>query len=340
MKALFNGVGTALITPFDKDGKIDIDTYNKLLTKQLVAGINALIVGGTTGEGAVLSLEEKELLINSTVQEIEKHSANDKSFKKPAVIVGIASNNPILAAQSCLRFSRLAIDGFLVTTPFYNKTSQRGLTEVFHYIADRSPKPIIVYNVPSRTGVEIQPETYGVIVEHPNIYGIKEAGTSLSRINESLLFIRNKCAVYSGCDELALSELSIGMSGWISVISNLFPNECLKLYDAFSHGWIEKAIKLNRRLYSYIKIAFSEVNPIPIKAMMSYKGLCGDTVRMPLVCFNDKENEVLKNAFEKADKFASSDYCSCNCDSCKCNNVDSERVWSFGEENEYHCSRR
>lgn len=291
MKNVFSGVATALVTPFSEDGRIDFPCFENLVRRQISAGIETFVIGATTGEGAVLSVEEKAQLTLSAF------SAGEKEGKKLTLISGISSNNPVLTEKQCLELSKLPLSAFLVTTPFYNKTSQSGLIKIYEKLADLSIKPIIIYNVPKRTGMNVTPETYGVLSKHPNICGIKEADEDMVKFTDTAVKAKN-LPVYSGSDELALPMAVLGAKGWISVVSNIFPEKCVALYESFEAGNLVKARELHEELYPAIRLAFSEVNPIPVKAMAEFFGLSGDFVRPPLCTLTENEKNALYKKIE------------------------------------------
>ena len=216
-KTIFKGAGVALITPMNEDGSVNYNTLGQLIEFQIKNGTDAIITCGTTGESATLSFEEKLKVIKFTVE---------KTAKRIPVIAGTGCNNTETALESSLKAQELGADGLLIVTPYYNKTSQSGLIKHYTHIADKINIPIILYNVPSRTGVNIQPETCAELSKHPNICAIKEASGDISQVAK----IKNLCGenlnIYSGNDDQIVPLLSLGGIGVISVFSNIFPKEC------------------------------------------------------------------------------------------------------------------
>lgn len=334
MKSLFEGVGTALITPFNTEGAIDFPSFGRLVDRQLEAGINALIVGATTGEGACLRAEEKEELIVAAAERVRGFYGSDEK-ERPAVIAGISCNVTSAAEEYCRRLGNLPADGLLVTTPFYNKTSQKGLIRFYERLADASPKPIIIYNVPQRTGMTVSPSVYEVLSAHPNICGIKEADSDMNRFPDAVKAAEN-LTIYSGCDELALPMFCLGAGGWISVVSNLFPEKCVELYEAFLSGFNRKAAAINSEILPFVRLAFSEVNPVPVKAMAAFLNLCEEWVREPLCALGKEEREKLSEEFGRLGGFGVERAFTAKPDKCE----NRGRGVRTGGEREYSCSRR
>ena len=270
---LFTGAATALITPFKSDGTIDFDGLEELIETQIKNGIKAIVVAGTTGEASTLSFEEYGLLIAK--------SADYINHRVP-LIAGSGSNNTDVATKRSLEAQKRGADGLLIVTPYYNKTTQEGLVQHYLFIADRVRLPIIMYNIPSRTGIKIEPQTMKEIAEHPNIVGLKEASNDISGLAD----IRALCpdlAVYCGNDDQIVPFLSLGSSGTISVLSNLLPNEIQNIHQLFFENKIETAAKEQLRFLPLIRAIFSEINPIPIKGIMQELGFPSGSPRLPLI---------------------------------------------------------
>ena len=281
---VFKGVATALITPFHKDGSVDFESLDRVIEQQIAGGINALVVCGTTGEKATLNNEEHLSVLRRAVE---------TSNGRIPIIAGTGSNDTAHSVWMTKQACDIGCDGMLVCTPYYNKTTQKGLIEMFNVIADASTKPVILYNVPSRTGVAIEPETYIPLAEHPMICGIKEANGDISKIAKTMNYIGDKLAVYSGNDDQIVPIMSIGGQGVISVMSNILPAKTVEICDRFFKGDVAGAAKLQLQLVPLVNALFSEVNPIPVKAAMAALGYCENRVRLPLVPMEKAHEEVM-----------------------------------------------
>ena len=279
---VFKGVGTAIVTPMLKTGEVDYESYGRLIDWQIAEGVNAIIAAGTTGEGSTLSDEEHRDVVKYTVERVGG---------RVPVIAGTGSND-IAYACDLTRFScEAGADAMLVVSPYYNKATQKGLITSFTKIADESTKPIILYNVPSRTGCNIMPKTVAELAEHPNIVGIKEASGNISQIAETISLVRGKIDVYSGNDDQIVPLLSLGGSGVISVLSNVLPRKTVEMCDKFFAGDVAGSAKIQLDLIDLVNALFSEVNPIPVKAAVSAMGFCENYLRLPLTPM-EKANEA------------------------------------------------
>ena len=279
---VFKGVGTAIVTPMLKTGEVDYESYGRLIDWQIAEGVNAIIAAGTTGEGSTLSDEEHRDVVKYTV---------DRVGGRVPVVAGTGSND-IAYACDLTRFScEAGADAMLVVSPYYNKATQKGLITSFTKIADESTKPIILYNVPSRTGCNIMPKTVAELAEHPNIVGIKEASGNISQIAETLSLVRGKIDVYSGNDDQIVPLLSLGGSGVISVLSNVLPRKTVEMCDRFFKGDVAGSAKIQLDLIDLVNALFCEVNPIPVKAAVSAMGFCENYLRLPLTTM-EKANEA------------------------------------------------
>ncbi|MBQ8290670.1 MAG: 4-hydroxy-tetrahydrodipicolinate synthase [Clostridia bacterium] len=270
-EALFRGVATALVTPFSC-GEVDYSAFDALIEKQISARVGALVIGGTTGEVSCLNSYERERLYSFAVEKIAG---------RVPVILGTGSNSTRTAEELTKLGAELGADGALAVTPYYNKGTEQGMLKHYLSLAECSRLPIIIYNVPSRTNVNISLDNLSILAEHENIVGIKEASDSSERL-VSVCALSDKIAVYSGNDATAYSALSLGGSGVISVVSNLYP-ECVRdITDMYFSGRRDEALSLQMRLLPLIRAMFCEVNPVPIKYAMSLLSLCKDEVRLPL----------------------------------------------------------
>ena len=272
-KTVFKGVATALITPLDEKG-INYEKFGALIDDQVKRGVNALVICGTTGEASTLNDKDH---IGAIAYAVERVGG------KIPVIAGAGSNDSehglALARESC----KVGADALLVVTPYYNKTSQRGLIKLYNDVADASDKPIILYNVPSRTGVNIEPATYAALAEHENIVAVKEANGNLEKIVETMSLVGDKLDLYSGNDDQVVPLMSLGGKGVISVVSNVLPEKMVEMCDRYFRGDVKGAAEMQFHLHKITKAMFSDVNPIPVKAAMAALGYCDNFVRGPLV---------------------------------------------------------
>lgn len=283
-KPIFCGAATALVTPSKSDGSPDLSSYARLIEMQISCGIDALVGCGTTGEAATMSEKEYE--------EVVAAGAEATAGRVP-YIVGTGSNNISAAIARTKRAAALGADAALVVTPFYNKATQNGLVASFEAIAEESPVPVILYNVPSRTGIGIKPETYQRLCAHPNIVGIKEANGDISAIAETLSLVGENAALYSGNDDQIVPILSLGGKGVISVLSNLLPAETSRICKLFFEGRTAESAAYQLRYIPLIKALFSEVNPIPAKAALSALGYGENVLRLPLTKMEEAHEKIL-----------------------------------------------
>lgn len=271
-KTVFTGVATALITPFDENG-VNYEQFAKIIEWQIASGINALVACGTTGESSTMTDDEHRDVIAFAAKQING---------RVPLIAGTGSNDTSYALDLVKCAGEAGADAMLIVTPYYNKATQKGLIKMFTQLADASTKPVILYNVPSRTGVNIEPTTYEALADHENIVAIKEANGNISKIVETAARCRGKLDIYSGNDDQIVPILSMGGKGVISVLSNIMPAETVAICDKFFSGDIAGAAELQCRYQPLINALFSEVNPIPVKAAMSRMGFCENRLRLPL----------------------------------------------------------
>ncbi|MBR1486112.1 MAG: 4-hydroxy-tetrahydrodipicolinate synthase [Synergistaceae bacterium] len=281
---IFKGVATALITPMTESG-VDYDSLARLLDWQLEQGINALVIAGTTGEGSTLTDSEHEKVIECSVKRVAG---------KCPIVAATGSNDTSYAIKLTKFACDAGADGILAVTPYYNKATQNGLVKMYTAIADASTKPLILYNVPSRTGVNIEPATYAKLADHPMISGIKEANGNISKIVETFHLVGDKLDIYSGNDDQIVPILSMGGKGVISVLSNPMPKKTMEICDKFFAGNVKGAAALQCELLPLINALFSEVNPIPVKAAMSAMGFCKNYLRLPLTSMEDAHWQKLQ----------------------------------------------
>lgn len=284
-KIIFKGCGTAIITPFTKDDKVDFEAFGKLIEYQIAEKVDAIIVCGTTGEASTMTLEERKETIKFAVQKVNK---------RIPVIAGTGANCTKSAIEITKYVESIGVDGALVVTPYYNKTTQAGLVAHYTAIAKETNLPIILYSVPSRTGVNILPSTCLELSKIPNIVAIKEASGNLSQIAEIANLCGDNLNIYSGNDDQITPILSVGGIGVISVLSNIAPNYAHNITENFFNGNIQEAINLQIKAIPLIKALFCEVNPIPVKEACNLLGFGGGTPRLPLVPLSDKGKETLK----------------------------------------------
>ena len=283
---IFRGVATALITPTDENG-IDFAAFKKLINWQIDEGINALVICGTTGEGSTLSDQEHRDALQCAVE---------TAAGRVPIIAGTGSNDTSYAIELTKFACSIGCDGMLCVTPYYNKATQKGLVAMYNAIGDVSTKPIILYNVPSRTGVNIEPATYVELAKHPRIAGIKEANGNISKIVETAALVGDQLAIYSGNDDEIVPIMACGGIGVISVLSNVAPRQTVEICDKFFAGDVAGAMALQAKYLPLIRALFSEVNPIPVKAAMAAMGFCKDYLRLPLTPMEEGHKAVLLQA--------------------------------------------
>jgi len=283
-KTIFEGAATAIITPFDSNGNIDYGKFAKLIEFQISGGIDAIVVCGTTGEASTLTDDEHKDAITFTVKQVKG---------RVPVIAGTGSNDTIYAKWLTSHACDAGADAVLLVTPYYNKATQKGLIRMYNELADSSTKPVIIYNVPSRTGVNIEPATYKELSKHPNIVAIKEANGNISKIVETKALVGDDLDIYSGNDDQIVPILSMGGKGVISVLSNLLPGETSQICKKFFAGDIKGSRDLQTKLLPLINALFCEVNPIPVKCAMAHMGFTENVLRPPLYPMEEEHEKVL-----------------------------------------------
>lgn len=288
---LFTGAGTALVTPFDKSGNIAWDEIEKLVEYQIESGIDALIACGTTGEAATMTSEEHLKTIDFIIQ---------KSKGRVPVIVGTGSNDTQFCVELSLQAKKLGADGLLLVTPYYNKTSQKGLVESFNYIADSVQMPCILYNVPGRTGCNILPETYYELSKNPYVVATKEANGDTVSVAKTAAMCGDELTIYSGEDNQTLPIMALGGKGVISVFSNALPGKMHELTAAMLKDDLPVARKLNNEYFDLMNGFFMDVNPIPIKEALFQMGLIStNRCRMPLTTMTENGKAQLLALLKK-----------------------------------------
>lgn len=288
-KILFEGCGTALATPFDENG-VNLKEFRRLIEDQIKEGVDALIVCGTTGESATMSLEEKLTLIECAVKTAKG---------RVPVIAGTGSNNTMNVIEMNELVEKIGVDGLLIVTPYYNKTTQKGLIVHYEEIAKRTNLPIIVYNVPSRTGVNVLPQTCLELSKIENIVAIKEASGNISQIAEIAQLCGDNLTIYSGNDDQIVPILSLGGKGVISVLGNVMPKYTHEMCECFFKGDTKKATLMQLKAIPLIKALFKEVNPIPVKAALNILGYDYGTPRLPLIEASLENKELLETTLKK-----------------------------------------
>lgn len=289
-KRIFTGAATALITPMNSDGSVNFEGLKTLVENQIKGGIDALVICGTTGEKSTLRYDEHVKVI-----EIASAAAD----KRVPIIAGTGSNDTVYSVELCADAEKAGADAFLMVTPYYNKTSQRGLVAHYNYIADRVNKPIILYNVPSRTGVAIKPETYKELSKHENIVAVKEANGDLSSVAQTKYLCGDDLDIYSGNDDQTVPIMSLGGIGVISVLSNFAPKQMHELCMTYLNGETDKASKLQIKYTGLMNALFSDVNPIPVKEAMNILGFNAGPCRLPLYPMTESAKNNLKEKLKE-----------------------------------------
>ena len=287
---VFTGAATAIVTPFNENG-VDYEAFGRLIDWQIESGIDAIVVAGTTGEGSTLTDAEHKELIRFCVERVNR---------RVPVIAGTGSNDIAYAVELSKYACEAGADALLVVSPYYNKATQKGLIQSFTAIADAATKPVILYNVPSRTGCNILPETCAVLARHPNIVAIKEASGNISQIAKVAQLCGDSLDIYSGNDDQIVPILSLGGKGVISVLSNILPGETSKMCHAFMDGDVKTAAEMQLRYLPLVDALFCEVNPIPAKAAVSAMGYGKNILRLPLTPMEDKNKEKLLGLMKDA----------------------------------------
>ncbi len=271
-KSCFFGIGTALITPM-VGGRVDFSAFKRLLKDQMLAGIHALVVAGTTGEASTLSEEERDQLLDTALKEADG---------TVPVIMGTGANDTERAVALTRRAAALGANGALCVTPYYNKGTRAGIRAHFTRIAEEGGLPLILYNVPSRTGVSLSLSDYDLLLDHPRVVAVKEADGDMEKMAALCSLAAGRARVYTGNDGLLLPSLALGADGCISVVSNLLPRDTVDIFELWRQGKTGKALTVFRRMLSLTTALFKETNPAPIKYLMALAG-CGDgSLRLPL----------------------------------------------------------
>ena len=290
-QVIFTGAATALVTPFQKDGSIAWDELERLIEFQVQGGIDAIVACGTTGEAATMTTEEHTQVIKFIIEKVKG---------RVPVIAGTGSNDTAFCVELSQEAKNLGADGLLLVTPYYNKTSQKGLIESFNYVADSVKMPCILYNVPSRTGCNIQPATYQELSKTPYIVAVKEANGDISATARTAALCGDNLTIYSGEDNQTLPTMALGGKGVISVFSNALPGTMHNLAAAMLQGDLETARKIDFEYLDLMDGFFLDVNPIPIKEAMFQMGLIqSNFCRMPLTTMTEEGKAKLTAMLKK-----------------------------------------
>ena len=282
-KTVFTGAATAIVTPF-RDNEVDYEQFGRLIEWQIAQGIDAIVACGTTGEGSTLTDEEHRAVIQYAVEKVNG---------RVPVIAGTGSNDTAYAIDLTKFACEAGADAMLLVTPYYNKATQKGLIRSFEVVADASTKPVILYNVPSRTGCNLLPASAAVLADHPNIVAIKEACGNISQVAELAALTRGKLDIYSGNDDQIVPILALGGKGVISVLSNIMPKETSEMCRKFMAGDVAGSAKMQLDLLPLINALFCEVNPIPVKAAVSAMGYGENSLRLPLTPMEAANEQTL-----------------------------------------------
>ena len=281
---VFKGTATAIVTPMKDDLSVDYDALGRLIDFQIDSGVNAIVAVGTTGESATLEYSEQKDVIRFTVERVAG---------RVPVIAGAGTNNTLHVLENVRNACEAGADALLVVTPYYNKATQNGLIAHFTAVADTSTVPVILYNVPGRTGCNLLPKTVAKLSEHPNIVAIKEASGNMAQLVELVSLCGDKLDIYSGEDALNVPIMSMGGKGAISVLSNVMPRESVAMTDACLAGDYPTAAKWQCKMLPLIQALFCEVNPIPAKAAVAAMGFGRENIRMPLSRMEDANRQRL-----------------------------------------------
>ena len=287
---VFTGACPAIVTPFDANGAVNYDAFGKLIDQQIAAGVDAICVCGTTGETSTLSIREHIAVVEYCVKRVNH---------RVKVIAGAGSNDTSAAVYLSQHAQDSGADALLLVTPYYNKASQTGLLKHYEYIADRVELPIILYNVPSRTGVSFTAETYKTLSENPKFNGVKEASGNFSLLAHTRYLCGDDFYIWSGNDDQVVPMMSLGAKGVISVVCNIMPELMVDMSHACLDGEFEKASKLQIEYMDFIDSLFIEVNPIPIKCAMNLVGMEAGPLRLPLCEMSTKNLETMKTAMKR-----------------------------------------
>ena len=298
MSSVFTGSGVAIVTPFSEDEKIDYDVFEKLIEFQIANNTDAVIVCGTTGEGSTLTVDERLSLFRFAAEKIKG---------RVPLICGTGSNSTSFSLELAKEAEKCGADAHLMVTPYYNKTSQNGLVKHYFTLADNLNKPVIVYNVPSRTGMNISPETYHILSEHENIKGVKEADTNIVKLQKSVYLCNEKLDFYSGNDDMISSACAVGCKGVVSVLANILPAFTHKMAVSGGNGKNRECTLMQNEIMELAQKLFCDVNPIPVKEAMNQLKMCSNVLRLPLDKTSDKNKLLIADVLNKYNYLLSSE---------------------------------
>lgn len=287
--SVFEGAGVAIITPMHRDGSINYDKMEELLEYQIAHHTDAIVVAGTTGESACLTTEEHFSLVKFTCEVVGG---------RVPVIAGAGSNNTEHSRELCRNADRAGADALLLVTPYYNKCSQKGLVLHYKACAEVTDKPFILYNIPSRTGVNILPSTYGELLTIPNVCAVKEASGNFSQLARIVAQYGDRLDIYCGNDDQIVSALALGAKGVISVLSNVCPEQVSELCSEFFKGNAKRSEQIQKQYEELVEALFSDINPIPVKAAMEMMGWGTGGCRLPLCDMEEGAAQKLKECLE------------------------------------------
>lgn len=290
MKPVFIGSGVALVTPFDKDGKINYTRFKELIEYQIAGGTDAIIVCGTTGEGSTLTTDERLSLFSMATETVNG---------RLPVICATGSNSTSFSSELAKNAERYNIDAHLIVTPYYNKTSQEGLVNHYYTIAESLSKPVIVYNVPTRTGMNIMPSTYQKLSQHENIVGVKEADSNISKLIKSIVLCEGKLDFYIGNDDLISVAQSLGCKGVVSVLANILPSYTHEMTMNGINGKSEICAQMQKKIMEFVECLFVDVSPTVIKNVMNKCGIDVGQCRPPLYKANETTEEIINCALSQ-----------------------------------------
>ncbi|MDD3409285.1 MAG: 4-hydroxy-tetrahydrodipicolinate synthase [Eubacteriales bacterium] len=286
MASLFRGSAVALVTPF-RDGRVDVPAIERLTEMQIAGGTKSIIACGTTGEPATMTADERELVVKTVVKAAKG---------RIPIVAGTGSNCTQTVAETAKRYEDLGCAAQLVVTPYYNKTTQEGMYRHFMYVAEHSKLPVIVYNVPGRTTLDISPDVLERLAECDKFIGLKESSYNLPYVMEKIRRVQGRMAVYSGNDDLAWPLMAVGAEGVISVVANVLPEQMAKLADSALAGDAKTALETQMKLLPLCRALFAETSPIPCKQAMEWLGLCSAELRLPLIPVSDVTAKQLREA--------------------------------------------
>lgn len=290
MSSVFTGSGVAIVTPFGEDEKIDYNVFEKLTEFQIANNTDAIIVCGTTGEGSTLTVDERLSLFCFAAEKIRG---------RVPLICGTGSNSTSFSLEIAKEAEKCGADAHLMVTPYYNKTSQEGLIKHYFHLADNLTKPLIVYNVPSRTGMNIAPETYRKLSAHDNIVAVKEADTNIVKLQKSVYLCKGSLDFYIGNDDMISSACAVGCKGVVSVLANILPSFTHKMAEKGVNGNNTACLEMQNEVMELAQKLFCDVNPIPVKEAMYQLGMCENVLRLPLTLTGKANREIISDVLKR-----------------------------------------